>query len=142
MQTQVITAIPENLVHTVSQQMRGHRVRHVPVVTACGKLVGLVTDRDIRQIGASDEPHLAQYDLTYRLQKTTVKSIMTTQVYTVRGDPPVTAAGQRLLDHKISCLPVVRDDDMLAGIITVTDLLRAYVGWHEPVHEPSNMATS
>ncbi len=137
MHTNVITVIPENLVSAVFQQMRGCRVRHIPVVTEWKQLVGLVTDRDIRQAGASDAPHLAQYDMGHLLRKMTAKSIMTSQVYTVTGDTTMTAAGQLLLDHKIGCLPVVHDDDKLDGIITVTDLLRAYVKQHETVSEVS-----
>lgn len=137
MQTDVITAAPETLVSTVLQQMRGHRIRHIPVVTESKQLVGLVTDRDIRQAGASDEPHLAQYDLNHLLQKMTVDTMMTTQLHTVRKQATVTEAGRLLLDHKIGCLPVVRDDDILDGIITVTDLLRAYVTQQETAGQVS-----
>ena len=56
-----------------------------------------------------------------------VKDIMTTDVYTVTEETTVATAGQLFLDHKLGCLPVVYTDNRLSGILTVTDLLRAYV---------------
>jgi CBS domain-containing protein len=131
MQTDVITAIPENLLSAVVQQMRGRRVRHVPVVTEWKQVIGLVSDRDIRQAVASDEPHLAQFDLNNLLQKMTIKSIMSEAIDTVKQETPVSEAGQLMLDHKYGCVPVVRDENILEGILTVTDLLRAYVEQEE-----------
>ena len=131
MQSSMLMATPENLVTPVVQQMRERRVRHVPVVTEGKKLVGILTDRDIRQAAASDEQHMAQYDLAYLLQKMAVKSIMTAHVHTVSRDATLADAGQLMLHHKVGCLPVVRDADSLEGIITVTDMLRAYVRQHE-----------
>jgi CBS domain-containing protein len=134
MQPSTITVSPEDLVSTAAQRMRGHNVRHLPVVAQGNTLVGVVTDRDIRQTRASDEPHMAEYDLVCLLDKMTVQEIMTSQVYTVREDTPLTEAGRLLLAHKFGCLPVVRGDNTLVGIITVTDLLRACVQQHEARH--------
>ena len=71
-----------------------------------------------------------------------VNAIMTTPVYTVRRDTTVADAGQLFVDHKFGCLPVIGDEDMLEGIVTVTDLLRAYVEQQlghaaTPVQKPS-----
>ena len=55
----------------------------------------------------------------------------TSQVVTVQSDTSLAEAGQLFLAHRFGCLPVVGDDHRLAGIITVTDLLRAYVAQHE-----------
>jgi CBS domain-containing protein len=137
MRSSVLTATPENLVTAVVQQMRERRVRHVPVVTEGKKLVGILTDRDVRQAAASDEQHMAQYDLAYLLQKMAVKSIMTAHVHTVSGAATLAEAGQLMLHHKVGCLPVVRDADILEGIVTVTDMLRAYVRQHETAEQAS-----
>jgi acetoin utilization protein AcuB len=115
-------------VSTAHQRMQNNNLRHLPVVTGADKLVGVITDRDIRQVGASDEPHLAAYELTYLLEKMAVKEVMTRQVVTVRRQTPVVEAARLLLEKKFGCLPVVDDDHSLVGIITVSDLLRAYVG--------------
>jgi acetoin utilization protein AcuB len=127
MRTTLITVLPEDLVRTARQRLRDHRMRHLPVVTEGNTLVGIITDRDIRQAGASDEPHLAEHELTYLLEKMTVQELMTRQVVTVYRETSVVEAAQILLEKRFGCLPVVRADKTLEGIITVTDLLHAYV---------------
>jgi acetoin utilization protein AcuB len=137
MQAGALTASPEDRVRTATQRMRGYNMRHLPVVTAGYRLVGIVTDRDLRQTGASDEPHMAEYELNSLLDNLTVQDIMTTQVYTVREETPVATASRLMLEHKIGCLPVVDDNHTLLGLITVTDLLRVYVQQYEAAHRTS-----
>jgi acetoin utilization protein AcuB len=127
MRTTLITVLPEDLVRTARQRLRDHRIRHLPVVTEGNTLAGIITDRDIRQAGVSDEPHLAEHELTYLLEKMTVQELMTRQVVTVYRETSVVEAAQILLEKRFGCLPVVRADQTLEGIITVTDLLHAYV---------------
>jgi acetoin utilization protein AcuB len=125
-----ITVTPEDRVSTALQRMRGSRIRHLPVVSESNQLVGIVTDRDVRQASASDASHLAAHELTYLLDQMTVNDIMTRQVVTVRKDTPIVEAGHILLEKKFGCLPVVDEDRTLVGIITVTDLLHAFVQQH------------
>jgi acetoin utilization protein AcuB len=131
MHTSLITVLPETLVSTARQQMRAHRVRHLPVVNNAQQLVGIVTDRDIRQAAASDTPYMGEHELLYLLEQMTVQDIMTRQVITVRQDTPLVEAGQLFINSKVGCLPVLGDDQKLVGIVTVTDLLQAYVNQHE-----------
>ncbi len=125
MHTDLVTVAPEDLVSTAQQRRRHHRVRHLPVVNSVQQLVGIITDRDIRQAAASDAPPLGEYELLYLLDKMTVQSMMTRQVITVREDTSLAAAGQLLLDKKVGCLPVLGAAQQLVGILTVTDLLQA-----------------
>jgi acetoin utilization protein AcuB len=129
MHTTVTTVNPEARVSTAYQMMtlRGARIRHLPVVTGGGTLVGILTDRDIRRAAASDAPYMAEYELLYLLDKLSVRDIMTPEVVTVHSTTPVAEAGQMFLQKKFGCLPVVHDNHRLEGIITVTDLLRAYI---------------
>ena len=126
MYTTVTTVTPDTLVGKAYQMMHSERIRHLPVVTDAQTLVGIITDRDIRRAAASDAPHMAEYELTYLLDKLQVRDIMTPEVVTVHDTTPLMEAGQIFLQKKFGCLPVVRDHNTLAGIITVTDLLRAY----------------
>jgi len=129
MHTAVTTVTPETRVHTAYQvmTMRGARIRHLPVVTDEGGLVGILTDRDVRRAAASDAPPMAEHELLSLLDKLRVRDIMTPEVVTVHGTTPVAEAGQIFLQKKFGCLPVVRDNHTLEGILTVTDLLRASV---------------
>ena len=122
---------------TAAQRMRGYNMRHLPVVAKGYGLVGIVTDRDLRQVGASDEPHMAEYELTSLLDTMTVQDIMTTQVYTVREETSLATASRLMLEHKFGCLPVVGDNNTLLGMITVTDLLRVYVQQYEATNPAS-----
>lgn len=131
MQTAVITITPEDRVSTALQRMRGGRIRHLPVVSEGKKLVGVVTDRDVRQAAASDEPLMAVHELTYLLETMTVKDIMTRAVVTVRRETPIVEAGQIFLEKRFGCLPVVSETQTLEGIITITDLIQAFVQQHE-----------
>ena len=133
MSTQVTTVTPETLVSTAYQLMtlRGSRIRHLPVVTEQNVLVGVLTDRDVRRAAASDAPSMAEHELQYLLEKLRVRDVMTQDVVNVRSTTPLAEAGQLLLEKKFGCLPVVRDDNRLEGILTVTDLLRAYVEQHD-----------
>jgi acetoin utilization protein AcuB len=141
MHTRPITITAEDLASTAYQRMRECRIRHLPVVTGQGQLVGVITDRDMRQASASDEPHMAEYDLTYLLEKMKVHEVMTRQVVTVRRQTPVAEAARIFLEKKFGYLPVVRDDNTLEGILSLTDLLRAYVEQHHAAQTTSGHPT-
>src|SRR5262245_17719132 len=131
MPTTVTTVTPDTLVRTAYQVMRDTWIRRLPVVTDEGILVGIITDRDIRRAAASDVPHLMEYELLSLLEKLRVRDIMTPEVVTVGGTTPLQEAGQILLQKKFGCLPVVHANHTLAGIITVTDLLRVVIAQYE-----------
>jgi CBS domain-containing protein len=132
-----LTGKQDDLVSQAQQHMQSATVRHLPIVTEDGKLLGLLSDRDLLQAGASAVPLLARYEAPLLLMTMQVKDIMTTDVYTVTEETTVATAGQLFLDHKLGCLPVVDTDHRLAGIVTVTGLLRAYVALQQ-----NRMATS
>ena len=120
-------ATPDDLVRSAYQRMCTLRIRHLPVVTNGQQLMGMLSDRDVRQAEASTDPQLAAGESVDRLDQLTVGEIMTTPVYTVSGNTLIADAGQRLLERKLGCLPVVHAGNQLDGILTVTDLIRAYV---------------
>jgi CBS domain-containing protein len=65
-----------------------------------------------------------------------VQDIMTRKVITVREDTPLAEAGRLFIDTKVGCLPVLDDDQKLVGLLTVTDMLQAYVQHHERTTTP------
>jgi CBS domain-containing protein len=127
MQYAPLTGRPEDLVSQAHHRMQKADVRHLPIVAADGTLVGLLSDRDLRQASASTLPPLSRYEAPLQLMTLLVKDIMRTDVTTVGGETALADAGQLLLEHKIGCLPVLHHGRTLVGIVTVTDLLRAYV---------------
>jgi acetoin utilization protein AcuB len=122
MTTEVITVTPDTTIVHARDLLREHSIKQLPVVNKQGKLVGILTDRDIRSAWASPATTLSIYELTYVLQKLTVESVMVKKVITTTADATIERAAKIMHDHKIGSLPVVKDDDVV-GIITNTDLM-------------------
>ena len=120
-----VTAPPTMPVLEARQLMLEKRIRHL-LVTDGPKLVGIVTDRDIRLNLPSPATSLSVWEINYLLARMTVAAVMSKNVVTLESGRDATEAAQLLLDHKIGALPVVDRGD-LVGIITETDLLRAFV---------------
>jgi acetoin utilization protein AcuB len=107
------------------QLMSNRRVRHL-LVTDGPKLLGIITDRDMRLNLPSPATSLSVWEINYVLARMTVASVMTKSVVTVEPSRDAQVAAQLMLDHKIGALPVVAGGSVV-GIITETDLLRAFV---------------
>ena len=120
-----ITLPPVISIFEARRLMDSERIRHV-LVTQGGDLLGIVTDRDIRLNMPSQATSLSVWELNYLLAKVTVGEVMTRSVITIGPDLDARDAAQTILDHKIGALPVI-DDGRLIGIVTETDLLRAFV---------------
>jgi len=99
-------------------------VRHLPVVDKNNVLVGIVTDRDIREAAPSDATLLSVQELNYLLGKLKVSSFMTPKdkLITISPDTIIEEAVQLMHDHKIGCLPVL-EGGKLYGLFTETDAL-------------------
>lgn len=100
-------------------------IRHLPVVEG-KKLIGLVTNMDIRKAEASPATSLEIRELHYLLDKLTVGEIMTRNVITISPDVSVEEAATILHDNKIGCLPVVEDGNLI-GIITENDVMEILI---------------
>jgi acetoin utilization protein AcuB len=128
MERNPITINPEASFFEAQKLIREEGVRHLPVVDKKGKLVGLVTDRDIREAGPSDATLLSVQEINYLLGKLKVGGFMTPaeKLVTVTPDTIIEKAVQLLHDNKIGSLPVV-DGNKVVGIITETDILELFV---------------
>lgn len=109
------------------QRLREGGFRRLPVVQN-GKLIGIVTDRDLKEATPSKATTLSIYELNYLLSKLVVKDVMRSPVITVRMDDPIEQAALLMEEHRISGLPVL-DNGNLVGILTITDLMRALVSF-------------
>ena len=99
--------------------------RRLPVVQD-DKLVGIVTDRDLKEATPSKASTLSVYELNYLLSKLTVRDIMETSVFTVAPDDPIEKAALLMEENKVSGLPVV-EVEKVVGILTITDILGTFV---------------
>jgi CBS domain-containing protein len=122
----LITATPETPVLDARSLMQKERIRHLLVTDKKGELLGIVTDRDIRLNLPSQATSLSVWEINHLLMRLTLDKLMTRSVITVGPDREARDAAQLMLEHRIGALPVV-DVGRLVGIVTETDLLRAFV---------------
>ncbi len=106
--------------------MKERRFRRLPVV-AGGKLVGMVTDRDLKEASPSKATSLDVHELYYLLAELQVQEIMSRNPISVSQDETVEHAAQVMLEHTISGLPVVNAGGKVVGIITQSDVFRAFM---------------
>ena len=128
MERNPITINPEASFFEARKLIREEGIRHLPVVDNKERLVGLVTDRDIREAGPSDATLLSVQEINYLLGKLKVGGLMTPaeKLITITPDTVIEKAVQLLHDNKIGSLPVL-DGNKLVGIITETDILGLFV---------------
>lgn len=106
--------------------LKENDIRMLPVMKK-GKLVGIVTDRDLKKASASDATVLEIHELTYLISEIKVKQIMTENPITVSPDFTVEETAEVLLKNRISGVPVTDDQGQVVGIITQNDLFRVLI---------------
>lgn len=129
MSREIVTLSPDETAATALAVCRERRIRHLPVLKG-GRLVGIVSDRDLR----SSTPALGDPARTAALQEVLVQDVMAPEVVTVLPDDPIELAANTMREHRIGCLPVLEGDE-LVGILTASDVMDALVylvGAHEP----------
>jgi acetoin utilization protein AcuB len=111
---------------TALNLLRQGGVRHLPVMEG-KKLVGILTDRDLRQASPSPATSLSMYEIKYLLDKILVEDIMVKNVITAPPTATIEFAAKLLYENKIGALPIVNEKGELLGIITETDILETFV---------------
>jgi acetoin utilization protein AcuB len=127
MSTGVITVDEATTMMKASIIMKEKKIRSLPVVNKKGKVVGIVSDRDLRDAAPSKATTLDVYELNYLLSSMKIKDIMTQNLVFVRPDETVEFAAILMLENKISSLPVMNDKGDLVGTITQTDIFRVLI---------------
>lgn len=105
--------------------MTEEKIHRLPVV-ADGKLVGIVTEKDILSASPSSASTLDVYELTYVLAKLKVKKVMQKEVITTKPHTPIELAAITMVDNNISGLPVV-EHGYVVGVITESDIFKTFI---------------
>ena len=126
MSKNVITIDANDSMQNATKLLKEHGIRMLPVMKK-NRLVGIVTDRDLKKESASDATTLEIHELLYLLSEIKVKEIMTKDPITVPPDYTAEETAQVLMDSKISGVPVVADNGQVVGAITQTDLFRVLI---------------
>lgn len=127
MSRSLITISRQTGVDDALRMMRDRNIRRLPVVDNQGKLIGIVSDKDLYLASPSPASSLDIFELRYLLARLTVDKIMSSPVITVQPDTPLEEAARIMADRKIGGLPVLDGDDNLVGIITESDLFKIFV---------------
>lgn len=122
----VITVRPNTPIQEALRLMRTDHIRRAPVVDEHGRLVGIVSERDLLHASPSEATSLSIWEVHYLLSQVTVERIMTRKVITVTEDTPIEEAARIMADNKIGGVPVVRGTEVV-GIVTETDLFKIFL---------------
>ena len=121
----VISVSPEAPINDVLAMFRKEHIRRAPVIKN-GKLIGIISERDLLNASPSPVTTLSVWEMNYLISKVTVKQVMTTKVITVDQDTPIEEAARIMAERKIGGVPVVNAGKVV-GIITETDLFKAFL---------------
>ncbi len=126
MSPEVVRIDEDDSMQEAMRLMKQHQIRMLPVFRG-RKLVGVVTDRDLKRASASDATTLDVHELLYLVSKIKVKSIMSKNPVTVPPDLTVEETAEVLMNHRISGVPVVDRTGAVVGTITQTDIFRVLI---------------
>lgn len=127
MTKKVVTLSSEDQVDRLFFLFNFENIRHVPVVTEKGRLVGIVSDRDLKKVLGAPRKQLERPDgTTLTVSTRKVRTIMHREPYTIGPEASAADAASIMAKNRIGALPVVTKG-ILVGIITSTDILKAFV---------------
>jgi len=121
-----VTVTPKTILPEIVNLLRERKIRRVPVLNK-GKLVGIITDNDVDSVMPSPATTLSRWEMNTLLDKLTAGEFMTSPVFVISPDCPLEEAARVLLAKKFGALPVMQNGE-LVGIITESDIFRAFVG--------------
>lgn len=121
----IISIAPDMPVHDTLNLFKREHIRRAPVIKD-GKLIGIVSDKDLLNASPSPATSLSIWEMNYLMSKITVSEVMTKNVLTVEESTPIEEAARIMADNKVGGLPVLRDGHVV-GIITETDLFKIFL---------------
>ncbi len=125
--TEKVITIDENAsLHEAITTLKSNKIRRIPVLRK-GKLVGIVSDRDLKEASPSKATSLDIWELHYLMSKIKLKDIMTKNPITVAPGTTLEHAAILMFDNKIGGLPVVDEKKNLVGILTEQDVFKALI---------------
>ncbi len=127
MVTDLITVTLDTSVLKASKLLKDHNIRRLPVVNANNMIIGIVSDRDIKDASPSRATTLDMHELHYLLSELKVADVMNSDPITVRPTDTIETAALLMEEKGFGSLPVVEDNNELVGIITDNDLFKIYV---------------
>ena len=122
MHTDLVTVTPDTTLVEAKDIITEKQIKHLLVVDKNEELIGIISDRDLKQSWASPATALSAHELNYILMKITVDMIMAKKIITISPGTTIERAARIMQENRISALPVI-EDKKLVGIITTTDVM-------------------
>jgi acetoin utilization protein AcuB len=122
----VLTVDENTSLMRATRIMKENNIRKLPVVSH-GKLLGIITDRDVKEASPSKTTSLDIHELYYLLSEMKVKDVMTKNPITMKMTDSLEKAALIMLENKISGIPVLNDSGHLSGILSETDVLLGFI---------------
>ncbi len=121
----VISVSPDTSIHDALAMFKKEHIRRAPVIKD-GKLVGIISERDLLNASPSPVTSLSIWEMNYLLSKVTVKQVMSKKVKTVDADTPIEEVARIMADNKFGGMPVMRSGKVV-GMVTETDLFKVFL---------------
>lgn len=122
----VVACKPDESLATLRDVMYQRGVRHMPIVDGDGRLIGLISQRDLLRNSLIEQIRVPDSVENAILERLQVRDLMNSQVATVGPDDDLRQAAQLMLENKYGCLPVVDGGRRVVGILTVSDFVRMF----------------
>lgn len=123
-----VTAAADETIWSVLDRMGHHGIRHLAVIDGERRVIGVLSDRDVRTAIGNPMQAVASRDAEVRIESTRVGDAMTRSPITLPAGTRLSRAAKVFADHKVGVLPIVDDRERLVGMISYTDVLRAVLG--------------
>ena len=118
-----ITTTAETSIVDVADILKENHIHRIPVLDKKGKLIGVITEKDILHASPSPVSSLSVYEMPYMLSRLKVSNLMTKDVRTIDPDTTVEEAAKIMVDDDLSCLPVI-EGEKLVGIVSKSDMFK------------------
>lgn len=125
MRREFAAVLEDDRLDRAAEIMKQGRVRHLPVLSPEGRLVGILSNRDLLEASLATMPFFDSHARPGFLHSVAVSQVMTREVETIEPTVPLGAAASQMIHHRIGCLPVVKPDGTMIGLVLETDLLIA-----------------
>jgi acetoin utilization protein AcuB len=126
MATAILTVDANTSVMRAIRTMRENNIRRLPVLSH-GQLIGVITDRDLKEASPSSTSEMDIHEMNYLLSEMKVKDVMTDKCVCLKENDTLEKAALVMLREKISGIMIVDDEDNLCGLISETDILSGFI---------------
>ena len=127
MSREPLTAFVDDTIRAVIDRMGRQGVRHLPVIDGEGRVIGMLSDRDVRTAVGNPLRAISPRDAVVRIEATRVGHVMTRAPLTLSAGTRLSRAATLFADHKVGAVPIVTETNRLVGLVSYMDVLHAIV---------------